>query len=254
MSAPSAPGSASPTDPDGATPVAADEQVVTDATPAQPDVAETGTTPVATGQAAPEGENVAGAIDHGHTTNFGITNEKLGMWTFIGSECLFFGAMIATYLLYLNRTNDGPTALDIYDIPFTSASTFILLMSSLGMVLALDSLQKKDMRAFRTWTLATALLGMIFLSGQIYEFSVFVAEGFKMDTSPFSAAFYMLTGFHGIHVTFGVIMLVVLWALSLRGGITSERTETVEMVGLYWHFVDIVWIVIFTVIYLIPVG
>lgn len=192
--------------------------------------------------------------DHGHTTNFGLSNEKLGMWTFIGSECLFFGAMIATYLLYLNRTNGGPTALDIFDIPFTSASTFILLMSSLGMVLALDALQRKDMRGFQTWILTTALLGAIFLSGQIYEFTFFVEEAFKLETSPFSASFFMLTGFHGIHVTVGVVMLVVIWALSLRGGITEKNTETVELIGLYWHFVDIVWILIFTLIYLIPVG
>ncbi len=192
--------------------------------------------------------------DEGHTTNFGMSNEKLAMWTFIGSECLFFGAMIATYLLYLNRTNGGPTALEIFDIPFTSASTFILLMSSLGMVLALDALQKKDMRGFQTWTLTTAVLGAIFLSGQIYEFTFFVEEGFKLETSPFSASFFVLTGFHGIHVTIGVVMLFTLWALSLRGGITEKNTEAVELVGLYWHFVDIVWILIFTLIYLIPVG
>ncbi|CAN5330003.1 cytochrome o ubiquinol oxidase subunit III [soil metagenome] len=203
--------------------------------------------------AAPGGTEVV--EDHGHSeTNFGMSNVKLGMWTFIGSECLFFGAMIATYLLYLNRTNNGPTAFDIFDIPFTSASTFILLMSSLAMVLALDSLHKNDMRAFQTWTLTTALLGMIFLSGQVYEFTFFVEEGFKLETSPFSSSFFMLTGFHGIHVTIGVVMLLILWALSLRGGIGPKHTETVELVGLYWHFVDIVWIVIFTVIYLIPVG
>jgi cytochrome c oxidase subunit 3/cytochrome o ubiquinol oxidase subunit 3 len=196
----------------------------------------------------------AAVEDHGHTTNFGISNVKLGMWTFIGSEVLFFGAMISTYLLYLNRTNQGPTAFDIFDIPFTSASTFILLMSSLGMVLALDALQRTDMRGFQTWTLTTALLGMVFLSGQVYEFTFFVEEAFKLETSPFSASFFMLTGFHGIHVTIGVAMLLTLWALSLRGTIGPKHTEAVEMVGLYWHFVDIVWIVIFTVVYLIPVG
>ncbi|WP_108664946.1 cytochrome c oxidase subunit 3 [Euzebya rosea] len=194
--------------------------------------------------------------DAGHhpPTSLGISNEKLGMWTFIGSECLFFGALIATYLLYLNRTNDGPTALDIFDIPFTSASTFILLMSSLGMVLALDALQRNNLRSFRVWTLTTALLGAIFLAGQIYEFTIFVEEGFKLETSPFSSSFFVLTGFHGIHVTIGVLMLLALWALSLGGKFGPEKSETVELVGLYWHFVDIVWIVIFTVIYLIPVG
>ena len=194
--------------------------------------------------------------DHGGhpPTNLGISNTKLGMWTFIGSECLFFGAMVATYLLYLNRTNDGPTAFDVFDIPFTSASTFILLMSSLAMVLALDAIQKDDLRTFRIWILTTALLGATFLAGQIYEFTIFVEEAFKFETSPFSGSFFMLTGFHGIHVTFGVLMLLGLFALSLNGRLSKKDSETVEMVGLYWHFVDIVWIIIFTVIYLIPVG
>lgn len=199
--------------------------------------------------------DTATAHDTGHpATNFGISNNKLGMWTFIGSECLFFGAMIATYLLYLNRTNGGPTALDVFDIPFTSASTFILLMSSLGMVLALDALQRNNIRGFQTWMLTTALLGAVFLAGQIYEFTFFVEESFKLETSPFSSSFFMLTGFHGIHVTIGVVMLLVAWALSLGGKFGPEKAEAVELLGLYWHFVDIVWIVIFTVIYLIPVG
>jgi len=189
-----------------------------------------------------------------HATTLGVSNEKLGMWVFIGSECLFFGAMIATYLLYVGRANDGPTPRTIFDIPFTSVSTFILLMSSLGMVLALAAVQAGDMRRFRVWILATALLGGTFLSGQFYEFTVFVAEGMKLETSPFTSAFFMLTSFHGLHVAIGILMLVSLWAASMGGRITEQRSEVVENVGLYWHFVDIVWILIFTVIYLIPVG
>ncbi len=187
-------------------------------------------------------------------TSLGISNNKLGIWTLIGSEVLLFGALISTYLVYVNRTNDGPSARDIFDIPFTSASTFILLMSSLGMVLALAALQERDERTFRIWILTTALLGSTFLAGQVYEFTAFVNEGFKLDTSPFSAAFYVLTGFHGVHVTFGVMMLLALWSRSLVGALGPQHSEAVEIVGLYWHFVDIVWIVIFTAIYLIPVG
>jgi heme/copper-type cytochrome/quinol oxidase subunit 3 len=183
-----------------------------------------------------------------------VSHEKLGMWVFIGSECLFFGAMISTYLLYVTRTNNGPTPRTIFDIPFTSVSTFILLMSSLGMVLALAAVQAGDMRRFRVWILATAFLGGTFLSGQFYEFTTFVAEGMKLETSPYTSSFYMLTTFHGLHVAIGILMLVSLWAASMGGRITQQRSEVVENVGLYWHFVDIVWILIFTVIYLIPVG
>jgi heme/copper-type cytochrome/quinol oxidase subunit 3 len=188
----------------------------------------------------------------GHHTSLGLSNEKMAMWALIGSECLFFGALLATYLMYLPRTAPGPGPADIYDIPFTSVSTFILLMSSLGMVLALHAIQNGEMRKFRVWILGTALMGSTFLAGQIYEFTVFVEEGMGLTTSPFSSSFFVLTGFRGVHVLGGIIMLLTLWALSLMGRLPVARSETVENVGLYWHFVDIVWIVLFTVVYLIP--
>ncbi|MDQ3610705.1 MAG: heme-copper oxidase subunit III [Actinomycetota bacterium] len=188
----------------------------------------------------------------GHHSSLGLSNVKLGMWALLASECLFFGALISTYLLYVRRTGDGPTPAEIFDIPFTSVSTFVLLMSSLGMVLALAAVQSGDHRGFRTWTLATALMGLVFLSGQVYEFTVFFAEDMTITTSPFSSAFFVLTGFHGAHVAFGVLMLLAMWAASMLGKLPTERAETVEIVGLYWHFVDIVWILIFTLIYLIP--
>jgi heme/copper-type cytochrome/quinol oxidase subunit 3 len=194
----------------------------------------------------------AGHGDAAHVTNFGIDNNKMGMWTLIGSEVLFFGAFISTYLIYLNRYEPGPSAEEIFDIPFTSVSTFILLMSSLGMVLALAAIQRGDMRQFRIWTIATALMGSVFLSGQVYEFTVFVAEGMGLTTSPFSSAFFVLTGFHGVHVLVGVMMLGALWIASFTGHITPRHSGAVENVGLYWHFVDVIWIIIFTVIYLIP--
>ena len=190
--------------------------------------------------------------DHGHGTSFGISNEKMGMWTLIASECLFFGALISTYLIYVRNTGDGPTPASVFDIPFTSASTFILLMSSLAMVLALAAIQAGDQRLFRVWTLATALMGSTFLAGQIYEFTVFVAEGMTLQASPFSSSFFVLTSFHGFHVAVGILMLLALWSSSLMGRLGPERAETVEIIGLYWHFVDIVWILIFTLIYLIP--
>ncbi|HWB73059.1 MAG TPA: cytochrome c oxidase subunit 3 [Egibacteraceae bacterium] len=198
--------------------------------------------------------DAAHAAEHGHEPSLGLSNEKLAMWTFIGSECLFFGALISTYLIYVQRTGRGPSAEQIFDIPFTSVSTFILLMSSLGMVLALHAISVGELRNFRVWILATALMGATFLAGQFYEFTVFVAEGMKLDTSPFTASFFVLTSFHGLHVALGILMLLTLWALSMMGRLPQERHTTVEYVGLYWHFVDIVWIVIFTVVYLIPVG
>ena len=194
----------------------------------------------------------AAAVDHGHRTGTGLSNNKLLMWVFLGSECLLFGGLISTYLIYRSRYADGPAPGDIFDIPFTSVSSFILLMSSLTMVLSLSALQRGDIRNNRVWLLATALLGSLFIGGQVYEFTTFVREGLGYTTSPFSSAFFTLTGFHGIHVSVGIVMLMSLVISSYRGTLTKKNSETVEIVGLYWHFVDVVWIFIFTVIYLVP--
>ena len=184
-------------------------------------------------------------------TNTGVSNEKMAMWAFLGSECLLFGALISTYLLYRGHSVVGPRPKDVYDIPFTSVSSFVLLMSSLTMVLALSAIQRRDERRLRVWLLATALLGATFIAGQIYEFTSFVHEGLTIHTNLFGSSFFVMTGFHGVHVTLGIVMLITLWAMSMRGQLPPEKAETVEIAGLYWHFVDIVWIVIFTVVYLI---
>ena len=170
----------------------------------------------------------------------------------MGSECLLFGALISVYLLYRGKSIEGPVAADVFDIPYTSVSSFVLLMSSLTMVLALSATQRGDLRRSRIWLLATALLGASFVAGQVYEFTSFIREGLTIRTNLFGSAFYVLTGFHGAHVTLGVLMLLSLFGLSLQGRLGADRAEVVEIAGLYWHFVDVVWIVIFTVIYLIP--
>ena len=187
-----------------------------------------------------------------HSVGTGVANNKLLMWVFLGSECLLFGGLISTYLIYRSRFADGPAPGDIFDIPFTSVSSFVLLMSSLTMVLSLSSLQRGDYRNTRLWLLTTALLGALFIGGQVYEFTTFLREGLGYSTSPFSSAFFTLTGFHGVHVSIGIVMLMSLYVSSMRGNLKRESSETLEIVGLYWHFVDVVWIFIFTVIYLVP--
>jgi heme/copper-type cytochrome/quinol oxidase subunit 3 len=191
---------------------------------------------------------------HEQETSTGLDNVKMAMWAFLGSECLFFGSLISTYLLYRGRVlpDSGPNPHDIYDIPYTSVSSFVLLMSSLTMVLALAAIQRGDHKGLRVWILATAMLGMVFVGGQIYEFTTFVDEGLKLSSSPAGSAFFLLTGFHGAHVTVGILMLLMVLGMSLVGRIGQADARKVELVGLYWHFVDIVWIVVFTVVYLIP--
>jgi cytochrome c oxidase subunit 3/cytochrome o ubiquinol oxidase subunit 3 len=215
------------------------------------------TTIPAQGTMSPEGPSTVTA-DHGHPpTATGVSNEKLAMWAFLGSECLLFGALISTYFLYRGRGPAGagpigPQPHDIYDIPFTSVSSFVLLMSSLTMVLALSAIQRGDLRRNRIWLLCTAGLGATFIGGQVYEFTSFIRQGLTLKTNLFGSSFFVMTGFHGVHVTLGIVMLLSLWNLSRRGKLPQQKAEVVEIAGLYWHFVDIVWIVIFTVVYLVP--
>ncbi len=191
---------------------------------------------------------------HDEHEGVGVTHTKLGMWVFLSSEFLFFGALITNYLLYSNRGGfPGPYPAEIYDIPFTSVSSFVLLMSSLTMVLAHNALSRGDQNGTRTWLFATAALGSVFLGGQVFEFAEFIdLYGMTLQTNPAASAFYLLTGFHGTHVAIGVILLLSLWGISRRtGGLSEKSGLNLELVGLYWHFVDIIWIVIFTVVYLL---
>jgi cytochrome c oxidase subunit 3/cytochrome o ubiquinol oxidase subunit 3 len=191
-----------------------------------------------------------------HSTPY--SNNKIAMWAFLGSECLFFGALISSYLLYKNRGigGQGPFPKDLFDIPFTSATSFFLLVSSLSMVLALNAIQRGDPQRMRVWLMCTAALGLLFVSCQVFEFTEFIREGMHPTTNVPATSFFVLTGVHGAHVTIGVLMLLGLAGASLheerQGRRWSHRqSERIEIFGLYWHFVDIVWIIIFTVIYLI---
>jgi heme/copper-type cytochrome/quinol oxidase subunit 3 len=199
--------------------------------------------------AAVDHEEHVGA--HGHTST-GLSNNKLGMWLFLGSEFLLFGGLISTYMLYRGRVADGPTPGQVFDIPFTSVTSFVLLMSSLTMVLAVAAMARGEKQRAVLWLVTTAILGATFVGGQVYEFTVFYNEGLGFTTSLFASSFYTLTGFHGAHVTAGVVMLLALAFILYRGRVPGQKAEVVEIVGLYWHFVDLIWIVIFGLVYLIP--
>ncbi|HEV8674709.1 MAG TPA: cytochrome c oxidase subunit I [Methylomirabilota bacterium] len=193
----------------------------------------------------------AGGHEAIHIGTTGLDHRKMAMWAFLGSECLFFGTLISTYLVYKGRSLSGPTTHEILNIPLTSFSTFDLLMSSLTMVLAVAAIQRGDTRATQRWLLATVLLGLVFLGGQVYEFNQFLGEGLGLTTNLFGSTFYVLVGFHGAHVSVGVLWLATLWHLTRRGRIGPGQAVLVDIAGLYWHFVDVVWIAIFTLIYLI---
>jgi cytochrome c oxidase subunit 1 len=193
--------------------------------------------------------------DPTHASQVGTTDvdhRKLAMWVFLGSECFFFGTLIATYLAYKGRSVVGPHPHEILSIPVTTLSTFDLLMSSLLMVLALAAAQRGDRRQTRGWLGGTIVFGLVFLGFQAYEFTTFVHEGLTLQTNLFGSTFFTLTGFHGGHVAIGVTWLATLLVLDLRGKLAVSDALKVEIAGLYWHFVDIVWIAIFTLVYLFP--
>lgn len=191
------------------------------------------------------------AVIHDHHTSTGLDSWKIGFWTFIGSECLFFASLISTYMVYKGKSIAGPYPEEILNIPLTSVSTFVLLMSSLSMVLALDAVRRGNRGRSLLWLGGVIVLGSGFLGGQAYEFTHFVHEGLTIQQNVFGSSFFVLTGFHGAHVTVGVIWMTTLFLMALRNKLPAGDALKVEIAGLYWHFVDVVWIVIFTLVYLI---
>jgi heme/copper-type cytochrome/quinol oxidase subunit 3 len=190
-------------------------------------------------------------MESGHYRSTKLPDVKLMMWVFLASDTMFFGTLIGTYMVYKGRSLVGPFPQDVLDIPLTTVSTFVLLMSSFLMVLALHALRGDDIPKFRLWTLGVAFFGSIFLGFQIYEFAHFVDLGLTLQRNLFGTTFYVLTGTHGIHVTIGVIWLLSILVHSYVKPWTSKDEVYLEVAGLYWHFVDIVWIIIFTVVYLV---
>jgi heme/copper-type cytochrome/quinol oxidase subunit 3 len=185
-----------------------------------------------------------------HATNSGVDNRKFAMWTLIASECFLFGTLITNYMINRSQTKGGLGGVDIFDIDLTTLSTFDLLMSSVAMVLALQACKEKQLRKFQFWTAIVVLGGAIFLGFQYYEFSHFVHKGLGLSTNNFGSSFYMLTGCHGLHVAVGVMIMSSILITSLIRGDKWFDSDVVEICGLYWHFVDVVWIIIFTVVYL----
>ena len=189
--------------------------------------------------------------------SLGVDTKKLGMWTFLGSEVMLFTSLIATYLTFRgeDKVKVGPFAHELLSNPesafIVAANTLVLLCSSLTMVLALDGAERHNRRKFFTFILATAALGSLFLSVQVYEYSKLISEGLSITVNQFGASFFTLTGFHGTHVAIGVFLLLYTAVRGWVQGFTKEFPLGVEMIGLYWHFVDLVWVVIFTIVYLL---
>ena len=187
-------------------------------------------------------------VEHSYT---GLPSKKILMWAFLASDCMFFGTLISTYIIYNGKSITGPYPTDpgILNIPVTTASSFVLLMSSLLMALTVAAINRQDIFKFRLWIFLTCIFGLIFLGFQSFEFTEFYHAGLRIQTNLFGSTFFTMTGTHGLHVFLGVLWLIAWFIYSFFGNMKDKATD-IEVAGLYWHFVDIVWIVIFTVIYL----
>ncbi|HVO41725.1 MAG TPA: cytochrome c oxidase subunit 3 [Aggregatilineales bacterium] len=194
---------------------------------------------------APPIEHAIPAAAHAES---GTENRKMAMWLFLASECMFFAVLIASYIYASFKFPDQHA---ILNIPLTSLNTFLLLTSSFTVVRALAAIESGDRKKFVRSLALTGLLGSLFLFIQANEFSNLSREGLTLSSSLFGMAFFTLTGFHGAHVLVGVIWLVTVFLKAFNGGFSKNDHFGVEFFGLYWHFVDVVWIFIFSVVYLI---
>lgn len=206
-----------------------------------------------------------GQAEYGRRT-FGFTPGKFAMWLFLASDAMGFVGLVSTYIVlrWANPAetwrplagdwsvagHGSTTGLPQLDPILTGFNTFLLIVSSFTMVLALDACQKGNQKKLLTYLGATALCGAVFLGVQVYEYNALIHHGLAIWHHPYAATFYVCTSFHGMHVLAGVIYLTVMWLNALKGKYGPHNSSPVELVGLFWHFVDLVWIIIFTIIYL----
>ncbi len=211
-------------------------------------------------------------VDRSYMPGMKVDNLKLGMWVFLLSEVMFFTALIGSYIILRYAHPDHWTEPGvILNVPLTALNTFFLICSSVTMVKAFAAIQQGNQKGLKLWLLATILIGTLFVGIQVYEYNILGSEGFvpavenyhavgrghheagapSLGGPLYGATFYSMTGFHGAHVSLGVLALWFVFIKAMRGGYTKEDNRGVEIVGLYWHFVDLVWIILFTIVYLI---
>ncbi|MQR89228.1 cytochrome o ubiquinol oxidase subunit III [Bacillus megaterium] len=177
----------------------------------------------------------------------------MGFWLFLVTDCILFGALFATYAVLINHTAGGLTGKELFEVPGFVSETFILLTSSFTSGLAVLSMHKGKIKPLIGWLIVTLLLGMCFVGLEIHEFQTMVHEGATISTSAFFTAFYTLVSTHGLHVSVGIIWMISITIQLKRYGITSVTKRKVTIISLYWHFLDAVWIFLYTVVYLMGV-
>ncbi|MCH7323999.1 MULTISPECIES: cytochrome aa3 quinol oxidase subunit III [Solibacillus] len=192
-------------------------------------------------------------IDNSRPLEYGTLQNRaniLGFWIFLGAEIMLFGTLFAGYFTLVDRTGNGPTGAEIFEITPVMLETFILLTSSFTIGLAIHAMRLKRQKVMITFFVITLLLGLGFLSIEIYEFMHYYHVGAGLQTSAFTAILLTTLGTHGAHVTFGIVWGVLIVSQIKKRGITHETTNKSFIFSLYWHFLDVVWIFIFSFVYL----
>jgi heme/copper-type cytochrome/quinol oxidase subunit 3 len=191
-------------------------------------------------------------VAHGTVLNLQIPNGKICIWLFLGSELMFFTGLIGAYIVIRGGQgfSNWPNPYQVLNVPLTAINTFFLICSSVSVVWGLQGIQAGDRRTGNLGLLLATLFGAIFVGVQCYEYAQLYAEGFRPDTNIFGSCFYTMTGFHGLHVFVGVVALAILTIMGYMGKFNHKNYQAVEYTGLYWHFVELVWIVLFSILYL----
>jgi len=174
----------------------------------------------------------------------------IGFWIYLMTDCLLFATLFATYAVLQGNTAGGASAAELFSLPFVLAETLLLLASSLTCGLAIVAMHQGMVRRMIIWLVATFVLGAGFLGMELYEFTHLVAEGDSWSRSGFLSAFFTLVGTHGLHITVGLLWLIVMIVRVMQGGLGPVNAKRLTLFSLFWHFLDVVWIFIFTVVYL----
>lgn len=193
--------------------------------------------------------NNANAHEHHGHHDAGAT-KVFGFWIYLMSDLILFASLFATYAVLVNGIADGPSGKEIFSLPFVLVETFLLLFSSITFGFAMLSMNKGSVSQVNLWLFVTFLFGLGFVVMEVYEFHELIAEGYGPDRSAFLSAFFALVSTHGLHVTAGLVWIIIMMIQVLRRGLTDVNRTRLSCLSLFWHFLDVVWICVFTVVYL----
>ncbi|HEX7801058.1 MAG TPA: cytochrome o ubiquinol oxidase subunit III [Asticcacaulis sp.] len=200
------------------------------------------------------GESLTAQVDHHHEHNDEAPKVTLGFWIYLMTDCILFASVFATFAVLRNATAGGPSGREIFELPYVAVETGLLLVSSLTYGLAMIAMEAGKLKSVFTWLILTGLCGLGFLGMEVNEFAKLIHEGAGPDRSAFLSAFFTLVGTHGLHVTCGMIWLVTMLVHLKRRGLSAANRVRLMELSLFWHFLDIIWIGVFTIVYLMGVA